>query len=69
VYSLPKPVVFQGKTVRFESTYRQEGNVIHAKRKVVRDRPRAVCEPEMWEETEQLATAIMRDARGQVRLR
>jgi transglutaminase-like putative cysteine protease len=69
VHALPKPIIFQGKTIRFESSYRQMGNVIFAKRRVVRDRPSAVCGPEMWDETQQLAIAISRDARGQVLLR
>lgn len=69
VHALPKPVMFQGRTTKFESSYRQQGNVIFVKRKVVRDRPNAVCSPELWEEAEQLAAAISRDAKGQVLLR
>jgi hypothetical protein len=68
VQALPKPVKFEGKTIRFESTYSQKGNVIHVVRNAVRSRPTEWCAPELWQETEDLSAAIARDARGQVLL-
>ena len=58
-----------GATVRFESTYRQAGHFIFLTSKATRNRPKAWCSPDMWEESESLSSAISRDARGQVRLR
>lgn len=69
VAALPKPAEFVGKTVRYTSSYRQEGNVIHVKRSLKRDRPSRVCGPEMWSETEQLGAAIARDLRAQILLK
>jgi transglutaminase-like putative cysteine protease len=69
IAALPKPVSYTGKTVAFESTYRQEGNTIFATRKVTRNRPTAWCAPDLWDETEQLSAAIARDDRGQILLK
>ena len=68
VQTLPKPVLFEGPTSRFESNYRQVGNVIFVTRKAIRNRPKEWCSPDMWEESESLSSAISRDARGQVLL-
>jgi transglutaminase-like putative cysteine protease len=69
VAALPKPVLFEGKTIKFETSYKQMGNKIFVNRTLVRDRKGGSCEPEMWEETAQLEAAIARDGRGQVLLK
>lgn len=68
IQALPKAVKFEGKTIRFESTYRQQNNVIYAARKVVHSRSAEVCPPEMWQEKDELSVVIARDARAQILL-
>jgi hypothetical protein len=68
VQALPKAVRFEGKTIRFESSYRQQNNVIYATRKVVHSRSAEVCPPEMWQEKDELSVAVARDARAQILL-
>jgi Domain of Unknown Function with PDB structure (DUF3857)/Transglutaminase-like superfamily len=68
ILALPNAVKFEGKTIRFESTYRQQNNVIYATRKVVHSRSAEVCPPEMWQEKEELSVVIARDARAQILL-
>jgi Domain of Unknown Function with PDB structure (DUF3857)/Transglutaminase-like superfamily len=68
IQALPKAVKFEGKTIRFESTYRQQNNVIYATRKVVHSRSAEVCPPEMWREKDELSVVIARDARAQILL-
>jgi hypothetical protein len=68
VQALPRPVLFEGPTIRFESNYRQVGTVTFVTRKAIRNRPKEWCSPHMWEESESLSSAISRDARGQVLL-
>ena len=69
VAALPKPVLFEGKTIKFETSYKQVGNKIFVSRTLSRDRKGGSCAPEMWEETQQLEAAVARDGRGQVLLK
>jgi hypothetical protein len=69
VAALPKPLQFKSKTVRYESSYKLEGNVISVKRTLLRDRPTSVCSPELWSETDEMRAAIARDLRAQILLK
>ena len=69
VAALPKPLEFKGKTIRYESSYKLEGNVVSVRRTLLRDRPSRVCGPELWPETDEMRAAIARDLRAQILLK
>ena len=66
VLALPKDIAHKDKTIRFEATYKQEGQKILVNRKLVHDREREYCDPSMWEETIRARDVLARDARAQV---
>lgn len=68
IRALPKAVNFAGKSIRFESSYRQQNNVIYVTRKIIFIRSAEVCSPEMWQEKDELSVAVARDARAQILL-
>ena len=69
VLSLPKNVSFQDKTITFSATYKQVGQKIIVQRKLIRNRAKAYCEPEQWEETIKARDVLAKDAKAQVLFR
>ena len=66
VQTLPKDVSHNDMTMRFEETYKRDGQKILINRRFVKNREREYCDPSMWEETVRVGEVIARDARAQV---
>jgi hypothetical protein len=66
VAALPKDVNYKSASFTFEARYKQEGQTLRVTRKLVRDRTKEFCEPEMWDEVIKTVDIINRDARAQV---
>lgn len=69
IVSLPKNVMHRTKTITYEANYKQEGRSILVKRKLIRDRAKATCEPAQWEEIIKTQDVVARDAKAQVLFR
>jgi len=63
--AVPHDVREQTPLVRFEATYRQEGNVLHVKRAIVDSTPGPKCQPDVAEQYAKIGAAVKRDSKAQ----
>ncbi len=66
VLALPKNVSHHDKTMKFEASYKQEGQRLLVNRKIIRDRDSEYCDASMWEETVRVSDVLAKDAKAQV---
>lgn len=63
--AVPRDVHEQTALVRFDASYRQDGNVLHVKRSIVDSTPGPVCKPEVAEQYAKIGTAVKKDSKAQ----